>query len=84
VRGFLHNAPERFNPGFEVHLPGQRHDPFSPLLLAIRTALSAVAWQHINLYGRYEFREQPAAVDVEENVRELADVQIDTDSTLAA
>jgi hypothetical protein len=34
--------------------------------------VSPVAWQHINLYGRYEFREQPAPVDVEEIVRELA------------
>ena len=46
--------------------------------------VSPVAWQHINLYGRYEFRQQPAPVDVEEIVRELADVQIETDSTLAA
>jgi hypothetical protein len=29
-------------------------------------------------YGRYEFRQQPAPVDVEEIVRELADVQIET------
>jgi len=77
----LHDAPERFNPEFEARLPRQRHDPFSPLTACHRTALSAVAWQHINLYGRYEFREQPAAVDVEEIVWELADVQIDTDST---
>jgi TnpA family transposase len=32
--------------------------------------VSPVAWQHINLYGRYEFRQQPAPVDVEEIVRE--------------
>jgi hypothetical protein len=31
--------------------------------------VSPVAWQHINPYGRYEFREQPAPVDVEEIVR---------------
>jgi hypothetical protein len=46
--------------------------------------VSPVAWQHINLYGRYEFREQPAPVDVEEIVRVLADIQIETDSSLAA
>ena len=46
--------------------------------------VSSVAWQHINLYGRYEFREQPAPVDVEEIVRVLADIQIETDSSLAA
>jgi Tn3 transposase DDE domain-containing protein len=46
--------------------------------------VSPVAWQHINLYGRYEFREQPAPVDVEEIVRVLADIPIQTDSTLAA
>jgi hypothetical protein len=46
--------------------------------------VSPVALQQINLYGRYEFRGQPAPVDVEEIVRELADIQIQTDSTLAA
>jgi hypothetical protein len=34
---------------------------------------SAVAWQHINLYGRYEFRKQPKPVNVDEIVRELAE-----------
>ena len=31
IRGFLHNAPERFNPGFEARLPVQRLDPFFSL-----------------------------------------------------
>jgi hypothetical protein len=31
-----------------------------------------------------EFRQQPAPVDLEEIVRQLADVQIESDSTLAA
>jgi hypothetical protein len=30
IWGFLHNAPKRFNPGFEARLPGQRHDSFFP------------------------------------------------------
>jgi len=48
------------------------------------TTQTHVSQVHINLYGRYEFREQPAPVDVEEIVRVLADIQIETDSSLAA
>ena len=36
-----------------------------------------VAWQHVNLYGRYEFRKQPEPVDVDEIVRELAEIPVD-------
>ena len=45
---------------------------------------SAIAWQHVNLYGRYEFRKQPEPVNVDEIVRELAEIQIATDAALAA
>jgi TnpA family transposase len=45
---------------------------------------SAIAWQHVNLYGRYEFRKQPEPVNVDEIVRELAEIQIATDTALAA
>ena len=45
---------------------------------------SPVAWQHVNLYGRYEFRKQPEPVDVDEIVRELAEIQIGTETALAA
>jgi hypothetical protein len=40
---------------------------------------SPVAWQHINLHGRYEFRKQPELVNVDEIVRELAEIQIETE-----
>jgi Tn3 transposase DDE domain len=39
---------------------------------------SPVAWQHVNLYGRYEFRKKPEPVDVDEIVRELAEIRIGT------
>ena len=45
---------------------------------------SPVAWQHVNLYGRYEFRKQPEPVDVDEIVRELAEIRIGTETALAA
>jgi hypothetical protein len=45
---------------------------------------SPVAWQHVNLYGRYEFRKQPEPVDVHEIVRELAEIRIGTEIALAA
>ena len=34
--------------------------------------ISPIAWQHINLYGRYEFRKGPEAININELVRELA------------
>ena len=34
--------------------------------------VSPVAWQHINLYGRYEFTKEPAPINLETMVEELA------------
>jgi TnpA family transposase len=51
---------------------------------AIVKQASPVAWQHINLYGRYEFRKQPEPVNVDEIVRELAEIRIGTETPLAA
>ena len=51
---------------------------------ALEKEASPVAWQHVNLYGRYEFRKQPEPVDVDEIVRELAEIQIGTETALAA
>ena len=44
---------------------------------------SLVAWQHVNLYGRYEFGKQEP-VDVDEIVRELAEIRIGTETAFAA
>ncbi len=38
--------------------------------------VSPVAWQHINLYGRYEFRKGPEAINISEIAKELAQVPI--------
>jgi TnpA family transposase len=40
--------------------------------LAELTQISPVAWQHINLYGRYEFTRAPAPIDVDTMVAALA------------
>jgi TnpA family transposase len=39
---------------------------------ALLTQVSPVAWQHINLYGRYEFAKGPAPINLETIVAELA------------
>ena len=31
-----------------------------------------VAWQHINLYGRYEFNKRPKAINMKEIIQELS------------
>ena len=38
--------------------------------------ISPVAWQHINLYGRYEFRKPPEIIDFDAIVQELSRVPI--------
>jgi hypothetical protein len=43
--------------------------------------ISPVAWQHINLYGRYEFSKSPEIIDFDAIVRELSRVPIS--STMA-
>ena len=37
--------------------------------------ISPVAWQHINLYGRYEFRKCSEPIDLDDIVRQLTQVQ---------
>jgi TnpA family transposase len=48
---------------------------------ALLKQISPVAWQHINLYGRYEFRKSPEFIDFDAIVRELTRAPIR--STLA-
>ncbi len=43
---------------------------------ALLKHISPVAWQHINLYGRYEFRNGPEAININEIVRELAQLPV--------
>jgi hypothetical protein len=38
--------------------------------------VSPVAWQHINCFGRYEFRKGPEAINMHEIVRELAQLPV--------
>jgi hypothetical protein len=41
--------------------------------------VSPVAWQHINLHGRYEFRKSPEAIDIDTIVQELSLLPITQD-----
>jgi len=41
--------------------------------------VSPVAWQHINLYGRYEFNKRPDLVDMAAIIEELAKLQVTTE-----
>jgi Tn3 transposase DDE domain-containing protein len=44
--------------------------------VALLKQVSPVAWQHINLYGRYEFRKAPAAIDIDAIVQALSQVPV--------
>jgi TnpA family transposase len=44
--------------------------------IALLKQVSLVAWQHINLYGRYEFNRRSEFINMNEIVRELAQMQI--------
>jgi hypothetical protein len=37
--------------------------------------ISPIAWQHINLHGRYEFEKPPEPLDVDAIIRELTGFQ---------
>jgi TnpA family transposase len=43
---------------------------------ALLKPIAPVAWQHINLCGRYEFRNGPEAININEMVRELAQLPV--------
>lgn len=38
--------------------------------------ISPIAWQHVNLYGRYEFSKEPEAINLHTLIQELAHPQI--------
>lgn len=40
------------------------------------TLVSPVAWQHLNFYGRYEFRKEPEAINMRELVQQLAQAPV--------
>ena len=43
---------------------------------ALLKQVSPVAWQHINLYGRYEFSKRPELINMDEIIQELAQVPV--------
>ena len=46
---------------------------------ALLQQVSPVAWQHINLHGRYEFRKSPEAINIDAIVQELSQLPITQD-----
>ena len=46
---------------------------------ALFKQVSPVAWQHINLHGRYEFRKSPEAIYIDAIVQELSQLPITQD-----
>ena len=47
---------------------------------ALLKQVSPVAWQHINLYGRYEFNKRPEFLDMDAIIRALAQLPVITES----
>ncbi len=43
---------------------------------ALLRQVSPVAWQHVNLHGRYECRKSPEAIDIQAIVEELAQLSV--------
>jgi hypothetical protein len=46
--------------------------------------ISSIAWQHINLHGRYEFQKPPHPLDVDTIIRELTEFRSDHHMAQAA
>jgi TnpA family transposase len=51
---------------------------------AVTKKISPIAWQHINLHGRYEFQKQPDPLNVDAIIRELTEIPSDRGNALAA
>lgn len=45
--------------------------------------ISPVAWQHINLYGRYEFNKNPQSINMEEIIYKLSQLQKESNKEFA-
>ena len=41
--------------------------------------ISPVAWQHINLYGRYEFNKNPEVINMDDIIEEISQLKIELD-----
>jgi hypothetical protein len=48
---------------------------------ALLKQVSPVAWQHINLYSRYEFSKRPELINMDAITQELAQVPVQQDLT---
>ena len=46
---------------------------------ALLKHVSPVAWQHINFYGRYEFGNQPDAINLDEIIRDLVRARFESE-----
>ncbi len=42
---------------------------------ALLKQVSPVAWQHINLYGRYEFSRWPETINIHASIQDLSQIQ---------
>ena len=38
--------------------------------------VSPIAWQHINLHGRYEFSKQPEDINMDDSIERLAKIHV--------
>lgn len=47
---------------------------------ALLKQVSPIAWQHINLYGRYEFNKRPELIDMDAMIQALAPMPVVTES----
>ena len=45
---------------------------------------SPIAWQNVNLHGRYEFHKQPDPMNVDAIIREMTEMRADRKAALAA
>ena len=64
--------PNAWDAGSAVRLTDAGFQALASTSAALRTQGSPVAWQHINLYDRYEFAKGPAPINLETIVAELA------------
>jgi hypothetical protein len=86
VQRLIANCIIYYNATLLSHLLAHKESRGDMQGAALVKQASAVAWQHINLYGATSSvkRKQPEPVNVDEIVRELAEIRIGTETALAA
>jgi TnpA family transposase len=77
------NAIIYYNASILSHLLAYRQSIGDLEGIAQLKQVSPVAWQHVNLHGRFQFSDQPQLINMESIIRTLAQIPIDSEQMIS-